>query len=115
MKKVALYKTISNKSKMIQSLERSLEGAKKSNNESMIEILTKKIEEGATLPDVTAKVVTDLDIAKAYIDTIITARPVANFFGGDIMEPIFDWLYYTADWKCKLIWETNLLKVCIHV
>ena len=40
--KVALYKTISNKSKMIQSLERSLEGAKKSNNESMIEILTKK-------------------------------------------------------------------------
>jgi len=100
--KVALYKTISNKSKMIQSLERSLEGAKKSNNESMIEILTKKIEEGATLPDVTAKAVTVLDIARAYIDTIITARPVANFFGGDIMEPIFDWLYYTADWNVNL-------------
>ena len=39
---------------MIESLERSLEGAKKSNNESMIEILTKKIEAGVTLPDVTA-------------------------------------------------------------
>jgi len=100
--KVALYKTLSNKSKMIQNLERSLEGAKKSNNESMIEILTKKIEEGATLPDVAAKVVTDLDIARAYIDTIVTARPVANFFGGDIMEPIFDWLYYTADWNVNL-------------
>ena len=37
-----------------------------------------------------------------YIDTIITARPVANFFGGDIMEPIFSWLYYTADWNVNM-------------
>ena len=37
-------------------------------------------------------------MAKAYIDTIVTARPVANF-GGDIMEPVFDWLYFTADWN----------------
>ena len=44
--KVAIYKTLSNKSKMIESLEKSLEGAKKSNNESMIELLTKKIEAG---------------------------------------------------------------------
>ena len=43
--------------------------------------------------------VSDIDIAKAYIDTIYTARPVANFFGGDIMEPIFNWLYFTADWN----------------
>ncbi len=48
---------------------------------------------------VAAKSVTDLDIARAYIDTIHTARPVANFFGGDILEPIFDWLYYPIDWN----------------
>ncbi len=47
----------------------------------------------------TAKIVTDVDIAKAYIDTIHSARPVANFFGGDIMEPLFNWLYFTADWN----------------
>ena len=51
------------------------------------------------VPDVAAKAVTDIDIARAYIDTIVTARPVANFFGGDIMEPVFNWLYYTADWN----------------
>jgi simple sugar transport system permease protein len=45
------------------------------------------------------KLVTDIDIARAYIDTIVTARPVANFFGGDIMEPVFNWLYYTVDWN----------------
>ena len=61
-----------------------------------------KIEAGISVPDVTAKVVTDIDITKAYIDTITTARPVANFFGGDIMEPVFDWLYYTADWNVNL-------------
>ena len=97
--KVATYKTLSNESKMINSLEKSLAGAKKSGNESMIELLTKKIESGVKVPDVVAKAVTDIDIAKAYIDTIITARPVAHFFGGDIMEPVFDWLYYTVDWN----------------
>ena len=100
--KVALYKTLSTKSKMIETLEKSLANAKQSNNESMIEILTKKIEEGVNVPDVAAKAVTDTDIAQAYIDTIVTARPVANFFGGDIMEPVFDWLYYTADWNVNL-------------
>ena len=100
--KVAENKTILAAKKMIGTLEKSLEGAKKSGNESMIEILTKKIEAGVEVPAVAAKAVTDLDIAKAYIDTIITARPVANFFGGDIMEPIFSWLYYTADWNVNL-------------
>ena len=63
-----------------------------------------------------------------YIDTIITARPVANFFGGDIMEPVFDWLYFTADWNvnnygnifakgmysCLMIWLLLAL-VCYFV
>ncbi len=100
--KVAENKTILAAKKMIGTLEKSLEGAKKSGNESMVEILTKKIEAGVDVPAVAAKAVTDLDIAKAYIDTIITARPVANFFGGDIMEPVFSWLYYTADWNVNL-------------
>ena len=104
MKKLQFIKLYQIKSKMVNSLEKSLAGAKKSNNESMIELLTKKIEAGISVPDVVAKVVTDIDITKAYIDTITTARPVANFFGGDIMEPVFDWLYYTARLECKYVW-----------
>ena len=42
---------------------------------------------------VQAKAVTDLDLAKAYVDTLPTARPVAEFFGGNILQPVFDWLY----------------------
>jgi simple sugar transport system permease protein len=75
--KVATLKTEINSTKMIETLEKSLAGAKKSGNDSMVEILTKKIEAGVDVPAVTAKVVTDIDIAKAYIDTIVTARPVA--------------------------------------
>ncbi len=125
---VAVYKTKMASNKMIQTLEKSLEGAKKSNNESMIEILTKKIEAGVEVPAVTAKAVTDIDLAKAYIDTIHSARPVANFFGGDILEPVFDWLYFTADWNvnaygnqfapglysCIMIWFLMAL-VCYFV
>ena len=47
-----------------------------------------------------SKAVTDIDIAKAYIDTIVTARPVAHFFGGDIMEPVFNWLILYSRVEC---------------
>ena len=126
--KVAASKTSMAAKKMIDTLEKSLAGAKKSGNDSMVEILTKKIEAGVEVPAVAAKVVTDIDVAKAYIDTIYTARPVANFFGGDIMEPVFDWLYFTADWNvnnygnifakgmysCLMIWLLLAL-VCYFV
>ena len=44
----------------------------------------------------------DLDLVRAYIDTLPSARPVADFFGGDILEPIFQWLYFTADWNVNM-------------
>ena len=62
-----------------------------------------------------------------YIDSVITARPVANFFGGDILEPVFDWLYYPIDWNtnnfgnqfapglysCVMIWMRYLCSVIL--
>ena len=53
---------------------------------------------------------------------------MANFFGGDILEPVFDWLYFTADWNvnnygnifakgmysCLMIWLLLAL-VCYFV
>ena len=66
--KVAAFKTASNSEKMIATLEKSLAGAKKSGNDSMVEILTKQIEAGVNVPEVAAKAVTDIDIAKAYIE-----------------------------------------------
>ena len=116
--KVAATKTILQESRMLQTLQRSLDNAIKSGNEAMQKMLQAKIDAGVEVPDVKAKVVTDFDLAKAYIDTLPTARPVAEFFGGDILKPLFDWLYYTVDWNvnnfgnqfapglyaCVLIW-----------
>jgi simple sugar transport system permease protein len=97
--KVAATKTILQESRMLQTLQRSLDNAIKSGNEAMQKMLQAKIDAGVEVPDVKAKVVTDFDLAKAYIDTLPTARPVAEFFGGDILKPLFDWLYFTVDWN----------------
>jgi simple sugar transport system permease protein len=96
--KVAASKTLLLKNKGVKGLEKALENATASGNEGMVAILQDKIANFKIEPAV-AKVVTDVDLAKAYIDTIHSARPVANFFGGDIMEPLFNWLYFTVDWN----------------
>jgi simple sugar transport system permease protein len=79
-------------------LERALENAINSGNEVMAATLQDKIANFKVTP-VVPKSVTDIDVAKAYIDSVVTARPVANFFGGDILEPLFNWLYYPIDWN----------------
>ena len=100
--KVAITKTLLQKQKMVDTMQNTLDNAIKSGNESMVEAIQKKIDAGIQVPEVAAKAVTDLDLARAYLDSFITARPVANFFGGDIMEPFFDWLYFTADWNVNM-------------
>lgn len=84
--------------KGVKPLERALENAINSGNEQMANTIREKIETFQINP-VVPKEVTDIDIARAYIDTIVTARPVANFFGGDILEPVFDFLYFPVDWN----------------
>ena len=100
--KVAVTKTLLQKKKMVDTMQNTLNNAKESGNESMVEAIQKKIDAGIQVPEISAKAVTDLDLARAYIDSFITARPVANFFGGDILEPVFDWLYFTADWNVNM-------------
>ncbi len=85
-------------SKGVKPLERALENAINSGNDSMVATIQDKIATFKVTP-VAPKSVTDIDVARAYIDSIVTARPVANFFGGDILEPVFDWLYYPIDWN----------------
>ena len=97
--KVAATKTVLQESRMTQTLQRSLDNAIQSGNEAMQKMLQAKIDAGVQVPEVKAKAVTDFDLAKAYIDTLPTARPVAEFFGGDILKPLFDWLYFTVDWN----------------
>ena len=84
--------------KGVKPLERALENAIASDNEFMIKTIQDKIENFKIDP-VIPKTITDVDIARAYIDTIGSARPVADFFGGNILEPIFDWLYFPIDWN----------------
>ncbi len=84
--------------KGVQPLEKALLNAEASGNEFMANTIRDRIENFVIEPAV-ARTVTDIDIAKAYIDTLITARPVANFFGGDILEPVFRFLYNPIDWN----------------
>ena len=84
--------------KGVKPLERALENALASGNDYMANTIQDKIANFKIDP-VVAKTVTDVEIARAYIDSIVTARPVANFFGGDILEPVFDWLYFPIDWN----------------
>ena len=97
--KVAATKTLIQETKMLETLQRSLENAIKSGNETMVKMLQTKIDAGMNIPEVKARAVTDLDLARAYLDTFTSARPIANFFGGDILEPVFSWLYFTVDWN----------------
>ena len=64
----------------------------------MVSMIQEKITNFKIEPAV-AKTVTDVDIARVYIDSLYSTKPVANFFGGDILEPIFDWLYFPVDWN----------------
>ena len=66
--------------KGVKPLERALENAIASDNEFMIKTIQDKIENFKIDP-VIPKTITDVDIARAYIDTIGPARPVADYFG----------------------------------
>ena len=96
--RVAAAKTALIEAKGVKPLERALENAMESGNETMIATIQDKITNFKIDP-IPAKTVTDLDIVRQYIDTIPTVNQVANFFGGDILEPLFNWLYYPIDWN----------------
>ena len=84
--------------KGVQPLEKALQNAVDSGNEYMIKTIQDRID-SFTITPVSPRSVTDIDIARAYIETLPSARPVANFFGGNILQPLFDWLYFPIDWN----------------
>jgi simple sugar transport system permease protein len=84
--------------KGVKPLQDALVNAQASGNDYMVGMIQEKIANFQIEPAV-PQTVTDADIARVYIDSIVTARPVANFFGGDILEPVFDWLYFPVDWN----------------
>ena len=96
--RVASAKTDIMVAKGVKPLERALENALESNNEFMVKTIKDKIANFKIDP-VVPKSVTDVDVARAYIDTIGTVQPVADFFGGNILESLFDWLYFPIDWN----------------
>ena len=100
--KVAATKTLIQQEKMTASLLKTLENLKEQGKEDMAAQIQEKIDSGAAMNVIQPQPVTDIDIARTYIDTLPSARPVADFFGGDILEPVFDWLYFTADWNVNM-------------
>ena len=100
--KVAATKTLIQQEKMTASLLKTLETLKEQGKEDMAAQIQEKIDSGAAMNVIQPQPVTDIDIARTYIDTLPSARPVADFFGGDILEPVFDWLYFTVDWNVNM-------------
>lgn len=100
--KVAATKTLIEQEKMTSSLLKTLASLKEQGRDEMAAKIQEKIDSGAGMTVIQPQAVNDVDIAKAYIDTLPSARPVADFFGGDILEPIFDWLYFSADWNVNM-------------
>jgi simple sugar transport system permease protein len=84
--------------KGVKPLQDALVNAQASGNDYMVGMIQEKIANFQIEPAV-PQTITDVEIARVYIDSIVTARPVANFFGGDILEPVFDWLYFPVDWN----------------
>jgi len=54
---------------------------------------TRKAELAGREAPAQAPAIGDLQVARDFVDTLPTVNPVANLFGGDIFEPVFDWLY----------------------
>ena len=79
-------------------LQEALANAQQSGNDYMVGVIQEKIANFKIEPSV-AKTVTDVDVARVYIDSLYSSQPVANFFGGNILEPIFNWLYFPIDWN----------------
>ena len=100
--KVAATKTLIEQEKMTSTLLKTLEKLKSQGRDEMAAKIQERIDAGAGKAIINPKEVTDLDLVRAYIDTLPSARPVADFFGGDILEPIFQWLYFTADWNVNM-------------
>ena len=100
--KVAATKTIVEQEKMTATLQKTYESLMSQGRNEMAEKIQERIESGAGTAIINPKEVTDLDLAREYIDTLPSARPVADFFGGDILEPLFEWLYFTADWNVNM-------------
>ena len=85
-------KTQINETKALESFARDLKFAEQSGNTTLQETLKTRIET-LDIPPVAPKTVTDADIARAHLESFPTVNPLADFFGGDILERLFDWLY----------------------
>ena len=112
--------------KGVRPLETALANALESGNQAIVDVVREKIANFQITP-ITPRAVSDVDVARAYIDTLPSAQPVANFFGGDILQPFFDFLYFPIDWNtnnfgnqfapglysCVMIWV--ILAILCHV
>ena len=95
--------------KSISKNIRLMETIKKWESEEHLEIQEKIA--NFQIDPVIPKTVTDVDIARVYIDSIYSSQPVANFFGGNILEPIFNWLYFPIERSSSIIFRMKLVGI----
>ena len=91
--RVAAKKTEILMKKNISNIEREINNAKEAGNTDLVTTLQSRLLDAQNMAPVVPKDVTNLDIVKAWIDTLPSERPAADFFGGNVLEGMFEWLY----------------------
>ena len=79
--------------KTLESLNRDIESATESENTQLLDTLKARLAEGVQIDPVPPAAVKEIDVVKAYAESLPSVNPFADFFGGDILQGLFRWFY----------------------
>ena len=79
--------------KTLESLNRDIESATEGENTQLLETLKARLAEGVQIDPVPPAAVKEIDVVKAYAESLPSVNPFADFFGGDILQGLFRWFY----------------------
>ena len=79
--------------KTLESLNRDIESATEGENTQLLKTLKARLAEGVQIDPVPPAAVKEIDVVKAYAESLPSVNPFADFFGGDILQGLFRWFY----------------------
>ena len=91
--RLAETKTVLIQKKTLESLNRDIESATEGENTQLLETLKTRLAEVVQIDPVPPAAVKEIDVVKAYAESLPSVNPFADFFGGDILQGLFRWFY----------------------
>ena len=79
--------------KTLESLNRDIENTTEGENKQLFETLKARLAEGVHIDPVPPAAVKEIDVVKAYAESLPSVNPFADFFGGDILQGLFRWFF----------------------